>query len=79
VLTVTIGSTTLTLPAVVVEDTFNVYSDPCDFLLNNLAEQIKVDMSVPLSSTLTCAVVSVTTLSDGRRSYRWDVIATWTE
>lgn len=78
-LTVTVGVTTLILPATVVQTTFNVYSDPCDFLLTTLADQVKVDMSVPSTSTLTCSLVSVTTLSDGRRSYRWDVTATWTE
>ena len=78
-LIVTVGVTTLTLPATVVQTTFNVYVDPCDFLLTTLADQVKIDMSVPPTSTLTCALVSVTTLSDGRRSYRWDVTATWTE
>lgn len=78
-LTVTVGVTTLTLPATVVQTTYNTYSDPCDFLLTTLADQVKIDMSVPSTSTLTCSFVSVTTLSDGRRSYRWDVIATWTE
>lgn len=77
-LTVTVGTTTSTREATVVQNTFNVYSDPCDYLTTSLADQIRIDMSVPSTSTLTCSLVSVTTLSDGRRSYRWDVTATWT-
>lgn len=78
-LTVTVGTTTCSQPATVVQTTFNVYSDPCASLLATLADQIKIDMSVPSTSTLTCSLVSVSILSDGRRSYRWDVTATWTE
>lgn len=78
-LTVTVGITTLTRLAVVVQTTFNVYADPCAYLLSTLADQIRIDMSTPSTSILFCSLVSVTTLSDGRRSYRWDVTATWTE
>ena len=79
VLTVSVTGTTCTRSASVQQTTFDVYVDPCAALLSVLADQVRVDMSVPATSVLTCALVSVTVLSDGRRVYIWDVTATWTE
>ena len=77
--TVTVADTTCVRAASVVQTTFDSYSDPCGYLTSSLADQIRTDMSVPPTSTLTCAVVSIVNLSDGRRVYTWDVTATWTD
>lgn len=76
---VVVTSTTCTRAGSVVQTTPNVYSDPCGYLTTTLADQVRTDLSVPLTATLTCSLVSVSTLSDGRRVYTWDVTATWTE
>lgn len=78
-LEVTVTDTTCVRTAVVVQITYNVYVDPCGYLTTVLADQVRTDLDVPTSSVLTCSLVSVSILSDGRRSYRWDVTATWTE
>lgn len=79
ILEVTVASTTCTRSASVVQTTLNVYSDPCGYLTTSLASQVRVDMAVPAAAVLTCSLVSVSVLSDGRRVYTWDVTATWTE
>lgn len=78
-LTATVGSTVSARDAVIEQVTYNVYSDPCAYLLSSLASQVRTDIGVPSSAALVCALVSSSVLSDGRRVYRWNVTATWTE
>jgi len=78
-LTVVVGGTVHVRSAAVTKTSFDVYVDPCASLLSTLASQIKIDMGVPASSTLTCSFTSVSLLSSGKRTYQWDVAATWTD
>ncbi len=76
--TYVLGDTTCVRTVQVTQETFNTYSDPCAYLLSDLADTIKIDIDVPLTSSLSCSFVSVSVLSGGQKYYVWDVTATWT-
>ncbi len=77
-LTATISSTTTSQIISVVLWTFDTLVDPCNYLVTQLADRIRSEVSAPSSAALACNLVSVSIMSDARREYRWTVTTSWT-
>lgn len=77
-LTATVASTATTQTISVVLWTYDTLTNPCNYLLTELASRIKVEVGAPTTATLVCSLVSSSLLSDARREYRWTVTASWT-
>jgi len=77
-LTATVTSTATTQTISVVLRTFDTLTNPCNYLLTQLASRIRAEVGAPSSAVLVCSLVSVSTLSNAQREYRWTVTASWT-
>lgn len=77
-LTASVVTTTTSQSVSVVLRTFDTLSDPCGYLLTQLDDRIRTEISAPDSAVLTCALISVSMMSDAKREYRWTVTTSWT-
>jgi hypothetical protein len=77
-LTASVSSIATVQTISVVLRTFDTLTDPCNYLLTQLSDRIRAEVSAPSSAVLVCSLVSVSMMSDARREYRWTVTASWT-
>lgn len=63
-LSTTIVSKVITYTATVKYTTFNTLLDPCAYLQDNLAEDVVKDIGLSAGYLLSCALVSVSTVSN---------------
>lgn len=77
-LTAVVASTSTSQAISVTLRTFDVLTDPCNYLLTQLSSRIRAEVGAPSSATLACNLLAVSTLSNAQREYRWTVTASWT-